>query len=418
MRLNKIVVICLAFIVHHSAWSQEDPILLSNPSFEDMPRHSKPPRGWFDCGFPGESPPDIQPSGTFNVTRPASDGNTYLGMVVRDNDTWESVSQRLTRSLEKDKCYSFRINLCKSELYVSTSRITTERANYTTPVKLRIYGGFGHCDKQFLLGETTTVNHTSWVEYEFKFEPIDNYTYIILEAFYKTPTLFPYNGNLLVDNASPIQPIPCDGPIPPDSTDEPEDDIAGTDKPETKTSEPTKPDPGPITKKSPEPEPQDTETKNPIVEEPNPSDEQQPQDYGNTEGDEEEVITLEKLDISKLKVGQTIRIDKLFFEADKSMISRQSYPVLDEIYGFLSQNKDVVVEIGGHTNGLPPHDYCDRLSTERAKAVADYLSGKGILENRLQYKGYGKRKPLESNTTAHGRRKNQRVEIKILSFNG
>ena len=71
-------------------------IQLINPSFEDMPRHSKAPRAWSDCGFKGESAPDIQPSGIFSVTKPAADGNTYLGLVVRDNDTWESVGSIVT----------------------------------------------------------------------------------------------------------------------------------------------------------------------------------------------------------------------------------------------------------------------------------------------------------------------------------
>ena len=69
-------------------------------------------------------------------------------------------------------------------------------------------------------------------------------------------------------------------------------------------------------------------------------------------------------------------------------------------------------------NGIPSHEYCDRLSAERAKAVADFLNEKGIPRERLQYKGYGKRQPVDSNRTQAGRQKNQRVEIKILSFNG
>jgi hypothetical protein len=32
---------------------------------------------------------------------------------------------------------------------------------------------------------------------------------LIIEAYYQTPVVFPYNGNILVDNLSPIQPIPC-----------------------------------------------------------------------------------------------------------------------------------------------------------------------------------------------------------------
>jgi outer membrane protein OmpA-like peptidoglycan-associated protein len=74
----------------------------------------------------------------------------------------------------------------------------------------------------------------------------------------------------------------------------------------------------------------------------------------------------------------------------------------------------VHIEIGGHTNNIPPDEYCDRLSTARAKAVANFLYQKGIEQSRISYKGYGKRNPIASNRSAAGRRKNQRVEIKIL----
>lgn len=104
------------------AFSQGEAIYLTNPSFEDMPRHSIAPSGWYDCGFPGESPPDVQPNGEFGVTKPANHGATYLGMVVRDNDTWESVSQKLSRPLKRGQCYEFSLDLARSELYISLSR--------------------------------------------------------------------------------------------------------------------------------------------------------------------------------------------------------------------------------------------------------------------------------------------------------
>lgn len=191
------------------AQESSEVIQLINPSFEDMPRHSKAPRAWSDCGFKGESAPDIQPSGIFSVTKPAADGNTYLGLVVRDNDTWESVGQELSRPLEKGKCYSFSIALCRSELYVSISRLSDQTANYTTPAKLRIYGGNGYCEKKELLAESPMIANTRWQDYNFKLEPTKNYSFLILEAYYKTPTLIPYNGNLLVDNFSEIKVANC-----------------------------------------------------------------------------------------------------------------------------------------------------------------------------------------------------------------
>lgn len=125
---------------------------------------------------------------------------------------------------------------------------------------------------------------------------------------------------------------------------------------------------------------------------------------------------LKSLDISTITLGQTIRVEKLYFDADSSTIQAASNAVLNEIYDFLSSNKNVIIEIGGHTNSLPEDDYCDKLSTSRAKNVADYLYKKGIPESQISYKGYGKRQPIASNQTVDGRRRNQRVEIKITSM--
>jgi hypothetical protein len=79
--------------------SQRDTIRLTNPSFEDTPKRGgesdQQISGWYDCGmlyFPQESPPDIHPNGFWGVNVPAHDGKTYLGMVVRDNGTYEGVS--------------------------------------------------------------------------------------------------------------------------------------------------------------------------------------------------------------------------------------------------------------------------------------------------------------------------------------
>lgn len=366
--------------------AQGEPILLSNPSFEDFARASKPPINWYDCGFPGESSPDVQPDPTFNVTKEAADGETYLGMVVRDNDTWESVSQKMSRPLEKGKCYEFSIQLARSLTYMSVSRISDQTANYATPAKLRIYGGFGHCDKQYMLGETKLIINTNWKEYNFKFEPMGNYTYIVLEAFYDTPTLVPYNGNILLDKASTIKPVPCD-------------EVVQKTPPVKPATPPVKPPVKPPTTPKTTPTTPKTAENNPPPK-------------------VEENMAISNLKRSDLQKGKVLRFTNIYFKADSTNITAQSYPSLNDIFSFLSKNPDVIVEIGGHTNGLPQSDdYCDKLSSLRAKSVANYLTKKGIAVDRVKYKGYGKRSPIDTNKTVEGRKRNQRVEIKILDFN-
>lgn len=363
---------------------QDEPILLENPSFEGIAIAGDvgnfPLEGWYDCGFVRETPPDIHASNSefFDVKHAPFHGATYLGMVVRDNDTWERVTQRLSTPMVAGKCYEFSISLSRSLSYKSPGRTSGELTNYVTPAKLRIWGGAGLCGRVELLAESSLVINSRWLEYNFKFEPKKEHTYITFEAFYKTPTPFPYNGNILMDNASAIIPVPCEIEEPKLPTEEP---IA--------EAPPVIVDPTP---KPVEPKPAPKATVEPKI--------------------------LKELDRSKLKVGGTIRMDQLYFPSDSSSITDRSLPVLNEVFDFLSNNPDVVVEIGGHTNGIPPHDYCDRLSTARARAVADYLTKKGIPKERLKYRGYGKRKPVETNKSAYGRKLNQRVEIKILSISG
>ena len=127
----------------------------------------------------------------------------------------------------------------------------------------------------------------------------------------------------------------------------------------------------------------------------------------------EKAIVVERLE-EDLKVGEVIRVDKLYFEADKAAIKESSYPVLDQIASVLKKRSTLSIEIGGHTNGLPNHEYCDALSKMRAENVYYYLISKGVAKDRLKYKGYGKRLPIATNDTKEGRTLNQRVEFKIL----
>ncbi len=122
------------------------------------------------------------------------------------------------------------------------------------------------------------------------------------------------------------------------------------------------------------------------------------------------------LTAESLKSGKAVRMEKLQFAADSTKVNSESIPTLEELYAFLYDNPTIVVEVGGHTNGLPEHDYCDQLSKARAKSVAQWIVQRGIDEKRVYFKGYGKRKPVASNRTPDGRRKNQRVEVRILDF--
>ncbi len=132
---------------------------------------------------------------------------------------------------------------------------------------------------------------------------------------------------------------------------------------------------------------------------------------------ETEKKILPELTAGRLRAGQTLQVSQIYFDADSTKMKPESFPVVREIAQFLEDNPLVVIEVGGHTNNIPPHEFCDKLSTARAQSVAEYIVDQGVDPNRVVYKGYGKRQPKYANNTEDGRRRNQRVEIKILRLN-
>lgn len=401
------LLLCLCMMLAVWGYGQRAEIAINNASFEDVPHRGtlggaqSQIKGWYDCGqlqFPTETPPDIHPINAWQVTKEASDGDTYLGMVIRDNDTWEAVTQRLQMPIENGKCYAFNVDLSRSNYYISGSKKSRSLENYTEPAVLRIFGGTGVCGRQELLGESTTVTNDEWRTYEFKFEPQRTVHYITIEAFYKTPSLFPYNGHILVDKASTIVEIPCDEEQLAFIESTPEEPLVIPTR-EKVSKPPQKTAPVPVAELLEEVVPAATP---PVVE--------------RTPTETKAVEKINGLSKSQYVKGEIIPVHNIYFAMDSASIKETSRDAIDQIYDFMQRNKRIVIEIGGHTNTYPPTAYCDDLSSRRAKEVAKILASKGVSTKRLYYKGYGKRKPIVANDLKdfEARKKNQRVEIKIL----
>jgi len=333
-------------------------VRLNNPSFEDVPRQGGegkiPIKGWFDCGsviFPGTTPPDIHQGATnfWENELSTSHGKTYLTLVVREDDSYESLSQKVFGTLKEGNCYSFSIFLARSKKYMSNTvgqknLLGAPKRNFNQPAVLRVWGGTSYCQLDELLAESKPVENNDWEEYKFHIEPTGNYTHITLEAFFQTPTLFGYNGNVCIDNAGDFRLKNCD---------EPEVLVAEVkkDKPKTKVV--------PSFKKKKKKDPKVFKSEN--------------------KADKEETVVFQKpkilnLDRNQMALGKLIKLDRLYFAADTTTIDVESFELLNEIYDFLNKYQEITVEVGGHTNSVcRPDWYCDKLSNDRAQAVANYL---------------------------------------------
>lgn len=104
-------------------------------------------------------------------------------------------------------------------------------------------------------------------------------------------------------------------------------------------------------------------------------------------------------------------LGNVLFDYDKSVIKPVAYPLLDDVVVILKRNPAMTVELRGYTDNMGTEAYNMGLSLRRAKAVAKYLTAKGILESRLTAKGFGFKHPVALNSTDFGRSLNRRVEI-------
>jgi hypothetical protein len=204
--MKKIILFSLFIFSSTFVFSQNEVVKFTNPSFEGMPKAGELPSSWMNIGPNSESPADTQP-GFFKCTKEAFDGETYLGMVVRDHGTKEGVSQRLKgQLLEANIQYTFDITLAKSEEYVSRSFITGDVINYDAPCVLKIWIGNSYFDKNQLIYKSIPIKNTEWEKYKVKFSPLEDYDFILFELDFADEKK-PNCGNMLIDDLSDIMVI-------------------------------------------------------------------------------------------------------------------------------------------------------------------------------------------------------------------
>jgi outer membrane protein OmpA-like peptidoglycan-associated protein len=132
-------------------------------------------------------------------------------------------------------------------------------------------------------------------------------------------------------------------------------------------------------------------------------------------------ITLDTILILDRKaVNEKFVLDNIYFGFDSTDIKPQAAAELDRLGQLLTDNPEIKIEMGSHTDSVGSFDYNIDLSRRRAESTIKYLINKGISPERLAAKGYGETQPIARNTNPDGtdnptgRDKNRRTEFKIL----
>lgn len=187
--MKRLFGISFLIIIGHSIGSAQAARVL-NASFEGEARDATVPRGWLVCTE--GTTPDILP-GPWGVNNEASHGDTYVGLITRENGTWEAIGQKLTERLLEGQCHQMTLDIARSDTY----------SGYNDPIKLRVWIGKEKCERDQLILETELIRSTEWEKLEIKFTPKTNMQYILFEAYIQDG-YFSHRGNVLMDNISPI----------------------------------------------------------------------------------------------------------------------------------------------------------------------------------------------------------------------
>jgi peptidoglycan-associated lipoprotein len=123
-----------------------------------------------------------------------------------------------------------------------------------------------------------------------------------------------------------------------------------------------------------------------------------------------------KLAEGKFLYNVTLQDDGYKFKTNKYALSDEEKAKLMDFIGKLkSDNRNVYIEIQGHTDSTGTADYNETLGQERADAVRLFLNENGVALNRMNTISYGETAPVADNKTKTGRAQNRRVNIVVMA---
>lgn len=108
--------------------------------------------------------------------------------------------------------------------------------------------------------------------------------------------------------------------------------------------------------------------------------------------------------------------NRVFFVRARATIEPISFTELDRVVAILQSDSTLRLRIEGYTDSEGPDARELALSNRRARSVYRFLVKKGIAPARMDYIGYGKARPLDTNDTPEGMARNRRVEMVLMNY--
>ncbi len=227
MNAIRIIFITLFLVMIYQVKAQHV-IEIKNGSFEDLEEPgeyttytNRIAKSWKSGDyFRSETPVSVHTpeGGLFGVSHGAYDGDVYISMVTRENETWEGISQKLSQPVKMDSSYTITIGLAQSKsmtVAMTNLGMTDYYLKEEVPSKfviVRVWMDAEYCDQRTnrygqIVWTSPPIDHTEWKNYTFEFIPNYHHEWIFIEVYYadiEEEDSKPYFGNILIDYISDI----------------------------------------------------------------------------------------------------------------------------------------------------------------------------------------------------------------------
>jgi hypothetical protein len=215
------------------AWGQQShPIVLQNPSFETECYYDYIlPPSWTDFVPSLKTPNRVHPfynqvpktrkvwdseenafvnvlatEAVWQKLQKPAHGSRFTSLLASDLGQKQSLTQVMEGILQAGRSYTFNLQLAWAKNFWQSEEGSERPVNYDKPLRLAIWGGNAENHKAELLGITAPVSSKKWKKYFFVLKPSKaDCTYLTLEADFAIEIGVFYNGNILLDNCSPIE---------------------------------------------------------------------------------------------------------------------------------------------------------------------------------------------------------------------
>ena len=115
-----------------------------------------------------------------------------------------------------------------------------------------------------------------------------------------------------------------------------------------------------------------------------------------------------------LSTKKSVTLKNIYFAKASPDVLEKSFPALKKLAAVLIRRPEITVRIEGHTDNIGVKKDLMELSWMRAEAIKKLLIIEGVSQDQVSTIGYGDSRPLTDNSTEEARKRNRRVEIRVI----